>query len=328
MRNAQHPTTQVTAAGPEVGENNSRFGAAKSIYVESWIAAPVEDLWTCTQVPALHQRWDVRFRTIDYLPCADGEPQQFRYATTVAPGLSVEGHGETIGERHRPDGTAYSALEFWSDHRLSLIRRGSGFWRYVPIEGGVRFLTRFDYTVRWGIAGRFLDRLFRPLFGWGTAWSFDRLRLWVEEGVPPERSRDQSLAHAIAVVSVAFVWVYHGLVPKVLAPGSGELDLLTQAAPFLGNPGRTLLGIGLLEVAFGIAVLVWWRQRWPYVATLVAMPLFTLGALAGDYSAFVRPFNPVTLNLALMSLAAIALVTADGLPTARNTLRSPSRKEL
>ena len=72
----------------------------------------------------------------------------------------------------------------------SLIRSGSGYWRYEPTSGGVRFLTRYDYETRWGALGALVDRvLFRPLLGWATAWSFDRLRIWLEEGVEPERSR-------------------------------------------------------------------------------------------------------------------------------------------
>ena len=36
--------------------------------------------------------------------------------------------------------------------------------------------------------GPLLDRLgVRWLLGWMTAWSFDRLRIWAETGVPPER---------------------------------------------------------------------------------------------------------------------------------------------
>lgn len=36
--------------------------------------------------------------------------------------------------------------------------------------------------------------MFHPLIGWATAWSFDRLRLWIERGIPPEVSRDRALS--------------------------------------------------------------------------------------------------------------------------------------
>jgi hypothetical protein len=165
--------------------------AAPPIYVETHIRAPLEAVWEKTQRPEFHERWDLRFTTIEYLPRAsEAEPQRFRYATRIGFGLTVEGRGESVGDRRSTNDASTSALRFWSDDPRALIREGSGYWRYVPTDGGVRFLTRYDYEPRWGLAGRIVDRvLFRPLLGWATAWSFDRLRLWLEDGVPPERSR-------------------------------------------------------------------------------------------------------------------------------------------
>jgi len=80
----------------------------RPIYVESRMRVPMEQLWDATQVPAQHQRWDVRFGSITYLPEVDGEPQRFTYATTVAPGVTVGGTGELLGDRDRPDGTRWS----------------------------------------------------------------------------------------------------------------------------------------------------------------------------------------------------------------------------
>ena len=74
------------------------------------------------------------------------------------------------------------------------------------MQDGVRFITRYDYEVRWGLIGRALDRLVvRPLMGWATAWSFDRLRLWIETGVEPRGAARQAIVHALSAVTVAFV---------------------------------------------------------------------------------------------------------------------------
>ncbi len=184
----------------------------------------MDDLLAATQDPARHQRWDVRFGRIEYLPLVEGEPQRFTYATTVAPGVTIAGTGESLGDRAREGGARWSGLRFWADNRRSLIEAGAGYWRYVPTSDGTRFLTRYDYRPRWGRLGELADRiLFRPLFGWATAWSFDRLRLWLEEGVAPERSRDQSLAHASAVAGLAGVWLYQGLVPKLWRVDAAEV---------------------------------------------------------------------------------------------------------
>lgn len=154
----------------------------RSLYVETVIRTDLDTLWRHTQDPELHERWDLRFARITRLP---GAPGRFLYATKIL-GIVISGTGIHAGERARPDGSRTSALRFASDDTLSLIESGSGYWRYTPTEDGVRFVTGFDYATRWGAFGRFADLLFRPLFGWMTAWSFDRLRLWLETGAPPE----------------------------------------------------------------------------------------------------------------------------------------------
>jgi len=178
------------------------------IYVETCIRCELDELWEKTQNPALHERWDLRFTDIDYLPREDeSEPQRFRYTTRIGLGLSVGGGGESTGERHRPDGSRASALRFWSDERLALIARGSGYWRYVPAGDGVRFLTRYDYDTRHGRVGKLIDRIvFRPLMGWATAWSFDRLRLWLEDGISPEGSRNRALGLLVGWAFVGGLW--------------------------------------------------------------------------------------------------------------------------
>lgn len=176
------------------------WGYAVSLYVEAHIAADLDELWARTQEPSQHQRWDLRFTEIDYLPQVPGEPQHFRYGTRVLPFLTIAGTGISAGEKRREDGTRTSALRFSSPHPLSLLQEGSGYWRYVPTpDGGIRFLTGYDYRPRWGRFGALADRIvFRPLMGWATAWSFDRLRLWLERGITPERQ----LLHALAEVAV------------------------------------------------------------------------------------------------------------------------------
>jgi hypothetical protein len=169
-----------------------------AIYVEIFIRAPLDDVWEKTQRPDLHERWDLRFTRIEYLPRAsEDEPQRFLYATRIGFGTEIRGEGESVGEKTGAQGERTSALRFWSDDPRSLIREGSGYWRYVPTGSGVRFLTRYDYATRFGVFGRVADRVvFRPLLGWATAWSFDRLRLWLEAGVTPEDARRRLLPRA------------------------------------------------------------------------------------------------------------------------------------
>jgi hypothetical protein len=176
------------------------------IYVEALIRAELGEVWGHTKDPGRHARWDLRFTRIEHLTA-----ERFRYRTTLLPGVHIDGFGTTTDERER--------LRFGSGDRRSLIAHGGGYWRYIPVPGGVRFLTAYDYRPRWGRAGRLADRAFRPVFGWATAWSFDRLRLWLESGVSPAASRWCWLAEAaVRACLVLAAWRF-GPVPLVVALG-------------------------------------------------------------------------------------------------------------
>lgn len=155
-----------------------------AIYVEIEIRSPIERVWQLTQEPTQHPRWDLRFSSITPTAELSSGGYRFRYERRL-PLHTITGTGTSLGERSRPDGTRTSALRFTTQDRLSPLGEGRGYWRYLPTPEGVTFVTGYDYEPGWG---RLLDRLFlRRLFGWMTAWSFDRLRIWAETGVPPEK---------------------------------------------------------------------------------------------------------------------------------------------
>lgn len=144
----------------------------------------MERVWELTQDTDNHPRWDARFSRITQFQGLTAGGHRFRYELRL-PGLTLAGIGTSIGESVRPDGTRTSALKFAPDDRLSPIGPGRGYWRYLPDGDHVLFVTGYDYLPSWG---RMLDRLLlRRMIGWLTAWSFDRLRIWAESGVPPER---------------------------------------------------------------------------------------------------------------------------------------------
>lgn len=295
---------------------------SRPIYVERLIAAPMEMLWNATQKPDAHEQWDLRFTEIRYLPRrTETEPQRFLYATRIGFGLRIAGEGESVGNAER-NGDRTSALRFWSDDPKSLIRKGSGYWRYAPTDAGIRFITQYDYETRFGLAGRGLDLVFRPLLGWATAWSFDRLRLWLERGSEPDATLDRSLVHWIGRATLALIWLYHGIVPKLFAP-AGEFDLamrigipasLVPAAVLAAAAGEIALGLGMLLVRDARRLLMLSS------ALAIGLAVMTSARMA---ELVVAPFQPVTLAVAMVGLAAVAFRAARELPRARNCLREP-----
>jgi hypothetical protein len=296
-----------------------------SIYVEIHVRAPMDALWSRTQTPALHERWDLRFSRIEYLPRnAESEPQRFQYATRIGFGLEISGEGETVGRRDSTDGSSTSALKFGSDDPFSIIREGSGYWKYIPTDDGVRFLTWYDYRTRFGAVGAYFDRfIFRPLIGWATAWSFDRLRLWVEQEVAPEQAIRQWLIHTISRVALAAVFIYHGLIPKLFTRNVDEIAMLLDAGLAAGVAGSVVTALGILELSFAVALLVAWHRRWPLFVCLVLMLLATATVGMNSPRYFSAAFNPFTLNLAVACLASIDLLVVGSIPSAARCLRRP-----
>lgn len=155
---------------------------SRGIYVETAIRADLHAVWNATQDPIQHARWDLRFSEISPSGTSESGASTFTYERRV-PFHTVRGTGVSLGEKDGLDGARTSALRFQTEDRLSPIAAGRGYWRYASDGKITVFITGYDYTPGWGV----LDVFVRPLLGWATAWSFDRLRIWLEAGVPPER---------------------------------------------------------------------------------------------------------------------------------------------
>lgn len=301
----------------------------EELYIETHLDADMGALWAATQEPDEHERWDLRFTDIDYRPRPeDSEPQRFDYSTRIGFGVGVEGHGESTGET-RDGGVRTSALRFWSDDPKSLIEEGTGYWKYVPEDGGVRFLTGYNYRVRFGTAGRLVDRLvFRPMMVWATAWSFDRLRLWLEEDVSPAATLRVAVAHGAARLGLALVWIYAGLVPKLLGPHPEELALAGAALP-VGVSARTaVLALGAAEVALGLWLLAGWHRRWLFGVSAAGTLAVVAAGLVARPDLLAHPLSPLSLGVAMLGLAVVGYTTGASLPSARNCITDRAESEL
>jgi uncharacterized membrane protein YphA (DoxX/SURF4 family) len=159
--------------------------------------------------------------------------------------------------------------------------------------------------------------------GWATAWSFDRLRLWLEHDVAPEQAIRQALIHTISRVALAAVFIYHGLIPKLLTRNVDEIAMVRDAGLGAGVAGSVVTALGILELSFAAALLVAWRRRWPLFVCLALVLLATAAVGMNSPRYFGAAFNPFTLNLAVASLAGIDLLVVGSIPSAARCLRRP-----
>jgi hypothetical protein len=293
----------------------------RGIYVEILIRGEIDELWRQTQTPELHQPWDLRFTDITYLPRASqAEPQRFNYSTRIGFGLKISGEGESTGNREDRTGVRTSALSFWSADPKSLIEEGSGYWKYIPTADGIRFLTWYDYRTRFGMLGRAIDVLFfGRLIGWATAWSFDRLRLRIENGLDPKVALQLAAIHACSRIAIAFIWLWQGLVPKLLFNNSDERAMLSASH----LPSNLVFAVGVAEIAISVCAMLSWRHRWFFLFNIAAMVLALLNVALVSPSYLIAAFNPVTLNLGMIALSIVGYLAAAEMPRASRCLRAP-----
>jgi uncharacterized membrane protein len=114
--------------------------------------------------------------------------------------------------------------------------------------------------------------------------------------------------HRTARVTLALLWIYQGLVPKLLAPESGEL-LFAKATVGEALARPCVIGAGVAEIVIGVALLVLTQSRvLIWASTILVTALTVAGTIATPHIA-VTPFNSISLTVAMLALGAIALQT-------------------
>ena len=119
-----------------------------------------------------------------------------------------------------------------------------------------------------------------------------------------------STVHAVARVTLALVFLWHGLVPKLLFRHADELALLRDAGLSEAAAARMVVIIGVAEVAFGLALLLLWRVRALLLLAAVSMVGMTLGILVNSPRFVPAAFTPVTLNLCVAALGIVGWIAA------------------
>ncbi|MGJ8670322.1 MAG: DoxX-like family protein [Oceanococcus sp.] len=113
--------------------------------------------------------------------------------------------------------------------------------------------------------------------------------------------------YAICRISIAFVWLYHGLVPKLLGPHEDELVMNMSLGLSLESATQLSVVAGAFEVLFAVIVLTLWRHRWPLIFTVASMVGLLVFVVVWSPALLVGAFNPVTTNLCVLALAMVAL---------------------
>ena len=114
-------------------------------------------------------------------------------------------------------------------------------------------------------------------------------------------------AHWLGRGGLAFMFAYHGLVPKLILTAPGERTLLQ--AHGLGDALWLSQAAGVAELALAALLVFAPGRSWPLLVAGVALSALLVDVALVQPSMLVDAFNPVTLNVAGMALAATAWVT-------------------
>lgn len=123
--------------------------------------------------------------------------------------------------------------------------------------------------------------------------------------LPPLLPPHQAVIHG----ALALIWIYQGLVPKLMFPHTGELEIMAAVPLLQANAALWVQIAGILEILFGLLFL-WPRLSRPlHILNILSLLLMGIAALVSQPLALIAPFNPVSLSLAMAALSLASLLT-------------------
>jgi uncharacterized membrane protein YphA (DoxX/SURF4 family) len=123
--------------------------------------------------------------------------------------------------------------------------------------------------------------------------------------LPQSTGHTLRLIKLIARISLGLVWIYEGLVPKILFLNANpaQLDLVRRSGLFWPNPAATLVTLGIAQVVMGLILIAGWAER--AAVALATFGMFALIVLvaSGMPHMLIDPFGALAKDFCLISCA-------------------------
>lgn len=111
---------------------------------------------------------------------------------------------------------------------------------------------------------------------------------------------------SVARITLAAIFFYHGLVPKLLFQHPSEAALIEVHQ--IGIPTNLLiLAGGVAEILLALLLILLWKKAWPLWAAGIALIGLFMDVLVFSPEVTIQAFNPVSLTLGSLALVWIAL---------------------
>lgn len=110
----------------------------------------------------------------------------------------------------------------------------------------------------------------------------------------------------IARVTLGFIFLYHGLVPKILFLSHTEIGMIQAHRLDLPYEQIAVLG-GVGEIILALIIIFIRSKTWPILVALLSLILLLIDVIVFSPHLLAEAFNPVTTNVAAIALCLIAL---------------------
>jgi uncharacterized membrane protein YphA (DoxX/SURF4 family) len=137
-----------------------------------------------------------------------------------------------------------------------------------------------------------------------------------------------TLAKVIARAALGAVWIYEGLVPKLLFTTRRELDLVARSHLYWPTPRATLVALAVGEIIGGIWLLTGRAERAAAALSLALLAFVGTACAVLEPSLLYHPFGGLSKNLGLIGCALVVLLLSDvsGFPKRDVNAKTPRRQ--
>jgi uncharacterized membrane protein YphA (DoxX/SURF4 family) len=122
--------------------------------------------------------------------------------------------------------------------------------------------------------------------------------------------KELRIVKVTARLALGLVWLYEGLVPKILFVRADEITLVQKSGLIWQTPERTLLMWGCLQILVGLWLIVGWAER---AAVLVAtgwMTILIVLVASGNPAMLTDPYGALVKDLCLVACAVTVWILA------------------
>jgi uncharacterized membrane protein YphA (DoxX/SURF4 family) len=121
----------------------------------------------------------------------------------------------------------------------------------------------------------------------------------------------------ISRVALGLVWLYEGLVPKILYVPSEELDLVGRSGLVWRSPEFTLQLLGLAQIGLGLWLLSGWKERRAVALATISMLFLIVLVAAGKPAMLTDPYGALVKDFCLIACAITVWILAPAENEAR-----------